>query len=57
MNTAPPGVDVDSHFSLLTSHLSEPDPPSLDELVRQTADYFYEREEIILKASDEELLR
>ncbi|MCX6091178.1 MAG: hypothetical protein NTX88_12595 [Candidatus Atribacteria bacterium] len=57
MNTTPPGVDVDSHFLLPTSYLSEPDPPSLDELVRQTADYFYEREEIILKASDEELLR
>jgi len=28
----------------------------LDELVRQTAEYFYEREELVLKASNEELL-
>jgi D-psicose/D-tagatose/L-ribulose 3-epimerase len=35
----------------------KPNPESLDELVRQTANYFYEREEIILSAADKELLR
>jgi len=34
-----------------------PDPKVLDELVRQTAEYFYERENEVLSASDEELLR
>ena len=34
-----------------------PDPAMLNELVRQTASYFYERESAILNASDEELLR
>jgi len=34
-----------------------PDPKTLDELVRQTAAYFYEREEEILSVKDEELLR
>lgn len=35
----------------------KPDPGVLDELVKQTATYFYEREGEVLQASDEELLR
>jgi len=34
-----------------------PDPATLDELVRQTASTFYEREAEILKASEAELTR
>jgi sugar phosphate isomerase/epimerase len=33
-----------------------PDPRTLDELVKQTASYFYEREKEILDASDDEIL-
>ena len=35
----------------------KPDPEVLDKLVEQTASYFYEREEEILTASDDELMR
>jgi hypothetical protein len=35
----------------------KPDKEILDELVRQTASYFYAREEEIFKASDEDLLK
>lgn len=34
-----------------------PDPMMLDELVRQTASYFYEREDEVLIASDDDLLK
>jgi hypothetical protein len=33
-----------------------PDPRMLDEMVRQTASYFYEREEEVLNAGEMDLL-
>jgi D-psicose/D-tagatose/L-ribulose 3-epimerase len=35
----------------------KPEPEILDNLVQQTASYFYEREEIILSANETDLLR
>jgi hypothetical protein len=35
----------------------KPDPEVLDKLVEQTAKTFYARDEVILSASDEELMR
>jgi len=40
-----------------TAMYGKPDKEILDELVRQTASYFYAREEEIFKASDEDLLK